>query len=85
MSLVQKEPGTFRSFDGTKIYYEVRGEGEPLILNYGISNRLRLVKMSVIYFFLHFRQQFFVDLGEIIYKVQGVLYFVCNTCCQFSQ
>lgn len=37
MTLVPKETGTFRSFDGTKIYYEVRGEGEPLILNYGIG------------------------------------------------
>lgn len=37
MNLVTKETGTFRSFDGTRIYYEVRGQGEPLILNYGIG------------------------------------------------
>ncbi len=37
MSLVPKETGTFRSFDGTKIYYEVRGEGFPIVLNYGIG------------------------------------------------
>lgn len=37
MTLVPKETGTFRSFDGTKIYYEVRGEGAPIILNYGIG------------------------------------------------
>lgn len=37
MNLVAKNTGTFRSFDGTRIYYEVRGEGPPLILNYGIG------------------------------------------------
>src|SRR5271155_1173011 len=37
MNLVTKETGTFRSFDGTRIYYEVRGEGSPIVLNYGIG------------------------------------------------
>src|SRR5262245_43568611 len=37
MNLVPKTTGTFRSFDGTKIYYEVRGEGYPIVLNYGIG------------------------------------------------
>jgi pimeloyl-ACP methyl ester carboxylesterase len=37
MKLVSKETGSFRSFDGTRIYYEVRGQGFPLILNYGIG------------------------------------------------
>lgn len=37
MNLVNKHIGTFRSFDGTRIYYEVRGEGFPIILNYGIG------------------------------------------------
>jgi pimeloyl-ACP methyl ester carboxylesterase len=37
MKLVPKHTGTFRSFDGTRIYYEVRGEGFPIILNYGIG------------------------------------------------
>ena len=37
MNLVPKQTGTFRSFDGTRIYYEVRGEGFPLVLNYGIG------------------------------------------------
>lgn len=37
MNLVPKTTGTFRSFDGTKIYYEVRGEGFPIVLNYGIG------------------------------------------------
>ncbi len=29
--------GKFESFDGTSIYYEVRGEGQPLVLIYGIA------------------------------------------------
>ncbi len=37
MNLIPKHTGTFRSFDGTRIYYEVRGEGFPIILNYGIG------------------------------------------------
>lgn len=37
MNLVSKDTGTFRSFDGTRIYYEVRGSGTPIILNYGIG------------------------------------------------
>lgn len=34
---IEKESGVFESFDKTPIYYEVRGEGEPLILIYGIA------------------------------------------------
>ena len=37
MSLVAKDTGYFKSFDGTRIYYEVRGQGEPIVLNYGIG------------------------------------------------
>jgi pimeloyl-ACP methyl ester carboxylesterase len=37
MSEVSKTTGTFKSFDGTPIYYEVRGEGKPLVLCYGIA------------------------------------------------
>lgn len=37
MTLVPKQTGTFRSFDGTRIYYEVRGQGFPIVLNYGIG------------------------------------------------
>jgi pimeloyl-ACP methyl ester carboxylesterase len=37
MYKTEKETGTFQSFDGTPIYYEVRGEGEPLVLIYGIA------------------------------------------------
>lgn len=31
-----KKSGTFQSFDGTKIYYEIRGEGPPMFFAYGI-------------------------------------------------
>jgi Predicted hydrolases or acyltransferases (alpha/beta hydrolase superfamily) len=37
MQTTSKSTGTFTSFDGTPIYYEVRGEGEPLVLVYGIA------------------------------------------------
>lgn len=37
MNTIEKESGLFESFDKTPIYYEVRGEGEPLILIYGIA------------------------------------------------
>ncbi len=32
-----KTTGRFQSFDGTSIYYEVRGEGEPLVFIYGLA------------------------------------------------
>lgn len=35
--IFQKETGFYKSFDGTDIYYEVRGEGEPLVFVYGIA------------------------------------------------
>lgn len=34
---VEKRTGKFISFDGTPIYYEVRGTGKPLVLCYGIA------------------------------------------------
>lgn len=34
---IDKQVGTFESFDGTPVYYEVRGHGEPLIFAYGIG------------------------------------------------
>ncbi|WP_374029481.1 alpha/beta fold hydrolase [Bdellovibrio bacteriovorus] len=37
METTPKTTGSFESFDGTSIYYEVRGEGEPLVLVYGIA------------------------------------------------
>lgn len=37
METTVKTTGTFESFDGTPIYYEVRGEGEPIVFVYGIA------------------------------------------------
>jgi pimeloyl-ACP methyl ester carboxylesterase len=37
MTIVEKSVGSFKSFDGTSIYYEVRGQGEPIVLVYGIA------------------------------------------------
>lgn len=36
MTAVEKISGDFKSFDGTKIYYESRGEGKPIVLVYGL-------------------------------------------------
>ena len=36
-TLIEKQTGYFSSFDGTKIYYESRGAGEPIIFVYGIA------------------------------------------------
>jgi pimeloyl-ACP methyl ester carboxylesterase len=35
--LIKKETGYFKSFDGTKLYYEVRGSGQPIVMCYGIG------------------------------------------------
>jgi pimeloyl-ACP methyl ester carboxylesterase len=37
MKTVDFTSGTFESFDGTPIYYEVRGDGEPIVFIYGIA------------------------------------------------
>lgn len=37
MESIKKSSGIYESFDGTPIYYETRGEGEPLVLVYGIA------------------------------------------------
>jgi pimeloyl-ACP methyl ester carboxylesterase len=37
MSDFKKTTGTFKSFDETEIYYEVRGSGKPIILCYGLG------------------------------------------------
>lgn len=34
---IKKQTGYFKSFDGTNIYYEVRGNGKPLLFAYGIG------------------------------------------------
>lgn len=37
MDSVLKSSGFFQSFDGTDIYYETRGDGDPIIFCYGIG------------------------------------------------
>ena len=37
MDSISKSSGYFDSFDGTRIYYETRGQGEPIVLVYGIA------------------------------------------------
>lgn len=36
-SFIEKKTGYVKALDGTPIYYEVRGQGEPLIFIYGIA------------------------------------------------
>ncbi|PWU17836.1 MAG: alpha/beta hydrolase [Bdellovibrio sp.] len=45
-----KSSGTFVSFDGTEIYYETRGEGEPLIFVYGIACLMNHFHHQIDYF-----------------------------------
>lgn len=50
MKTTPKRTGSFESFDGTPIYYEVRGEGEPLILVYGIACLINHWHHQIAYF-----------------------------------
>ena len=36
-NLIEKTTGYYTAFDGTRIYYEVRGNGQPLVFVYGIG------------------------------------------------
>lgn len=55
MKTVKKHVGTFRSFDGTPIYYETRGEGPPIVLIYGIACLMNHWHHQVDYFSQHFK------------------------------
>ncbi|MGE0763202.1 MAG: alpha/beta fold hydrolase [Bdellovibrionales bacterium] len=50
MNLTPKSTGTFRSYDGTKIYYEVRGEGPPVVMAYGIGCLINHWNHQISYF-----------------------------------
>lgn len=50
MNLTSKSTGTFRSYDGTRIYYEVRGEGKPLVMAYGIGCLINHWNHQISYF-----------------------------------
>ncbi len=41
---------SFKSFDGTSIYYEIRGEGEPLVFAYGIGCLINHWQHQIKYF-----------------------------------
>ncbi|RYZ87404.1 MAG: alpha/beta hydrolase, partial [Proteobacteria bacterium] len=55
MSRTEKETGTFRSFDGTSIYYETRGQGQPLVLIYGIACLMNHWHHQMDYFSKHYK------------------------------
>lgn len=55
MTTIEKESGVFESFDKTPIYYEVRGEGEPLILIYGIACLMNHWHFQTEYFSKHYK------------------------------
>ncbi|RME15102.1 MAG: alpha/beta hydrolase [Bdellovibrio sp.] len=50
MKITEKKTGYFKSFDGTKIYYEVRGEGPPLVFCYGIGCLINHWQHQIKYF-----------------------------------
>ena len=55
MNLTAKTTGTFRSYDGTRIYYEVRGEGPPLVMAYGIGCLINHWNHQITYFSRHYQ------------------------------
>lgn len=50
MNAVKKSTGSFKSFDGTRIYYEVRGEGRPVVMAYGIACLINHWQNQIKYF-----------------------------------
>src|SRR6185312_14665547 len=55
MAAIAKSSGTFKSFDGTEIYYEVRGEGEPIVLVYGIACLINHWLFQIEYLSKHYK------------------------------
>ncbi len=51
----KKQTGYFKSFDDTPIYYEVRGEGVPVILAYGIACTINHWRPQLKYFSHHYK------------------------------
>lgn len=52
---IPKRTGTFISFDGTPIYYEVRGDGPPIVLCYGIACLINHWTHQIRYFSQHYQ------------------------------
>lgn len=72
MTPVNKRSGFFNSFDGTRIYYEVRGEGPPIVFIYGIVCLINHWRYQLDYFanknyqtiILDFRGHHFSEIPE---------------------
>lgn len=54
ISLIEKRTGHFKSFDGTRIYYEMRGKGPPVFLHYGIGCLMNHWIHQIKYFSSHY-------------------------------
>ncbi len=50
MHEIEKTTGHFESFDGTKVYYEVRGRGKPIVFVYGIACLINHWHPQIAYF-----------------------------------
>lgn len=55
MYRTEKETGQYSAEDGTPIYYEIRGEGEPLVLIYGIACLMNHWHHQMEHFSKHFK------------------------------
>jgi pimeloyl-ACP methyl ester carboxylesterase len=55
MTSFSKKTGFLKSFDGTRIYYEVRGEGPPLVMAYGIGCLINHWHQQIKYFSSRFQ------------------------------
>ena len=55
MNVIKKSTGFAKSYDGTPIFYEVRGEGRPLIFCYGIGCLMNHWHNQVKFFSSHYQ------------------------------
>lgn len=60
---ITKKTGYYTSFDGTKIYYEVRGSGRPIVLCYGLA--------CLINHWTHQIKEFSQDYMTIVFDYRG--------------
>jgi pimeloyl-ACP methyl ester carboxylesterase len=55
MNVIKKTTGFATSYDGTPIFYEVRGEGKPLVLCYGLACLMNHWHNQVKFFSSHYQ------------------------------
>jgi pimeloyl-ACP methyl ester carboxylesterase len=55
MTPVHRNSGHFKSFDGTDIYYEVRGQGKPVVFVYGIACLMNHWHLQTSHFSKHYQ------------------------------